>query len=321
MQNYLIPKCNGISNNIVQPLLNHISNPQFVFISKQRYLQLIHDIGDVLKSIDYAFIKGDTLSLLAYGKVGVRVFSDIDILIPRDSICVLEKAIISKGYETNLSQLDKRKARIICLSSSHQLMPYRKKIKNLNIEIDLNFELFWGEYTNNNIDISEFLSDVIYVKIYDQFIKTLPPLKAMIQLILHHYKEMNSIYHLTSHDCINYNMFKDVYFLWKNNEQDISLKKLYDISVKYNIIPFVFYILYYTNEIFDDSKLKKYVEAFKTSEGIKLLDCYGLADKERKPWKIEFKTRLETKNLYDFIKDDLTDYDIKKLKRNRRIFG
>ena len=48
---------------------------------------------------------------------------------------------------------------------------------------------------------------------------------------------------------------------------------------------------------------------------------YGLAEKERKPWKVDFQTRLETDNLYELIKDDLTEEDIEKLERNRRIFG
>ena len=147
-------------------------------------------------------------------------------------------------------------------------------------------------------------------------VRVLSPLKAMIQLILHHYKEMNSIYHIAEHDCIKESMFRDVYYLWKNNSDAISLEKLYELSLEYEIIPYVFYILYFTNKIFDDQKLSRYVEAFHTQDGFDLLDYYGLAVRERKLWKVDFHTRLKTNKMYDLIKADLI-----KLERNRKIFG
>ena len=116
-------------------------------------------------------------------------------------------------------------------------------------------------------------------------------------------------------------MFKDVYYLWKNNQEAISLEKLSAVSSEYEIIPYVFYILHFTNWIFKDTELQKYVETFRNLEGESLLDYYGLAEKERKPWKVDFQTRLETENLYDLIKNDLTELDLAKLERNRKIFG
>ena len=102
--------------------------------------------------------------------------------------------------------------------------------------VDLNFDILWGEYNGKRIDIEGFISDAIEVEIYGIKVKTLPPLKALIQLILHHYKEMNSIYHLAGHNSITYSMFRDVYYLWKNNASVISLEKLYVLSEKYQII-------------------------------------------------------------------------------------
>lgn len=290
---------------------------------KKTLLRIIYQrfssILDEIAHLPYAILKGESLSLQAYGELGLRHIGDIDILVDRNYLRIFEMKLSENGFAAqNISRAD----RIMMLSSSHQVIPWSKEVyPHVDIIIDLNFDIFWGEYSGKRINIDEFLSDINYVDIYGIQVKILPPLKSMIQLILHHYKEMNSIYHLAGHDSINYTMFKDVYYLWKNNQEAISLNKLYAISSKYEIIPFVFYILYFTNIIFADSDLNKYVEVFKTAEGIELLDWYGLANNERKLWKIDFKKRLETDNLYEIIKDDLTEADIEKLERNRRIFG
>lgn len=148
----------------------------------------------------------------------------------------------------------------------------------------------------------------------------MPPIKAMIQLILHHYKDMNSIFLLATRKSIKYDMFKDVYYLLKNNLDAIPLDRLYAMSAEYEIIPCVFYVLYYTGQVFDDEIFKQYIEAFRTPKGEALLNCYGLCAKERKEWKCDFKTRLEADNLYDLIKDDLTEKDHEKITINKRIF-
>ena len=75
-----------------------------------------------------------------------------------------------------------------------------------------------------------------------------------------------------------------------------------------------------TGQVFDDEILKQYIEAFRTPEGEFLLNCYGLCTKERKEWKYDFQTRLEADNLYELIKDDLTEKDQEKITINKRIF-
>ena len=62
------------------------------------------------------------------------------------------------------------------------------------------------------------------------------------------------------------------------------MNKLYKISSEYEIVPYVFYILYYTGQIYHDEILQQYIEAFKTPKGQALLNCYGLCAKEQKEW-------------------------------------
>ena len=131
---------------------------------------------------------------------------------------------------------------------------------------------------------------------------------------------MNSIFLLATEKCFKVDMFRDIYNLLKNNSKDISLDALYTVSAEYGIIPYVYYVLYYTSLLFHDELLKKYTDAFATEEGEALLDAYGLDMQERRKWKVDFQTRMDKDNLYNFIKDDLTDRDIRKIAINKKVF-
>ncbi|MDR2570286.1 MAG: nucleotidyltransferase family protein [Oscillospiraceae bacterium] len=273
-----------------------------------------------IENIPYIHMKGEVLSLQAYNLLGVRHIGDFDFLVPRINLKEIEMKLDQCGFvETNTSRVHK----ITMLSASQQVAPWIKPLpftKTKSIEIDLNFDVFWGEYAGKRIDISEFVSGYIYMDIYGCKVKALTPLKSMIQLILHHYNDMNSLYLLSVTKSIKYSMFKDVYNLFKNNLDTITIESLYKLSEKYEIIPYVYYVFYHTGLLFADDDLKKYIAAFKTSAGEALLNFYGLHDHERRHWKVDFKTRLESDNLYNYIKDDLTEKDIEKIELNKRIF-
>lgn len=274
-----------------------------------------------LYNIQNAIVKGGALSNLCYNNPNERFSNDIDILLPRHLLKKADEILVQNGFgQKSKNPAEKRKNQILCLSASHQTLPYSKNLDNYLISIDLNFDIFWGEYEGKRVDMDEFLSDTIEMDIYGIKVKTLPPLKAMVQLILHHYKDMNSIFLLATRKSIKYDMFKDVYYLLKNNLTDISLAKLYSMSAEYEIIPYVYYVLYYTGKIYDDKILKEYIEAFRTPEGKALLNCYGLNGAERREWKYNFKTRLESDSLYELIKNDLTYKDIEKIALNKKVF-
>ena len=286
----------------------HYRNKQYYSLFKK-----ILDSG--CENLNYSVVKGDALSKLAYGRVNQRFYNDVDVIVSRANLKELNYILFKCGYE---QREHSREENILFLSASHQTLPYTCKHNYLTI--DINFDILWGEYEGKRIDIEEFLSDTIEMEIYGVKVKTLPPLKAMIQLILHHYKDMNSLFLLATRKSIRYDMFKDVYYLLKNNLDAIPLDKLYAMSAEYEIIPYVFYVLYYTGQVFDDDLLKQYIEAFRTPEGEALLNCYGLCEKERREWKCDFKTRLDSDNLYDLIKEDLTERDKEKIAINKRVF-
>ena len=286
-------------------------------ICKIRFKYLCNFFCDI-KTYPYAIVKGEALSMLAYKQPSARHLGDIDILSTSKKLNALTDILKKFRFSPITSS---REEHVMMLSTSHQIKPWIRDISPWGkIEVDLNFDIFWGEYECKRIDIEEFLSDTTEMEIYGVKVKTLPPIKAMIQLVLHHYKDMNSLFLLATRKSIRYDMFKDVYYLLKNNLDAIPLNKLYALSSEYGIIPYVFYVLYYTGQVFDDDVLKQYIEAFRTPEGDALLNCYGLCKKERHEWKFDIKTRLDSDHLYELIKDDLTERDREKIAINKRVF-
>lgn len=279
----------------------------------------VRKIVDVLPdNIPYAIVKGAPLSMLAYNSCFRRKIGDVDFLVSRESVGKVTQVLEENGFHT---EYQSREDKLIALMYSHQTRPFVKNTPLWKTYIDVNYDIFWGEYEGKRINMDEFLRDSIEIEVAGCRVKTLNPLKTMIQLVLHHYKEMNSLYHLAIHNSITMSMFADVYNLLKNNISDVSIDNLYRLSKEYGIVEYVFYVLFYTSELFRDSILKKYVDCFRTEKGEHLLSCYGLCERERKEWKCDFQTRLAAKDLFSLIKDQLSLEDMEKINRNRLVFG
>lgn len=261
----------------------------------------------------YAIIKGEPLSLLAYGKTGMRISNDIDLLIAKENVKDAGKILMRHGF---CQDAHDRESEIMMNNFSHQTLPFRKFLGAINIEIDLNHSVFWGEYKGDKNVVDIFLEDVNALYIYNYRIYTLSPMKSLVQLLLHQYKDMNSIYLLSTRKKYNLRAFKDIYNLLKRNLEKIDILEFSAFCKKMNICPYIFYGLYYTYHIFPDPVLKQFMDACETAEGVKLLDYYGLFAEERKLWKVDFETRLQSTDLFQLIEADLTQSDLRRIEYN-----
>lgn len=268
--------------------------------------------------VEYAVVKGCPLAYYKTGSPGSRLSSDIDILISRRDIDKVTGLLEANGFRS--SYVLSRKERIMLVSNSHQIPAYFKSLGKCNVQMDVNFDLFWGEYKGKRIEVSEFLNGTVELDIFGCRIRTLPPLKCMVQIILHHYKEANSLYHLTGHIAIRRRMFEDIYVLCKRYPEELSVDRMYEVCDRYGILPYAYYMFYYTRQVYDDAALDGYLEALCTEEGRRLLGCYGLSDQERRAWRISFSERLDA-DLSKMIESELSLEDREKLERNRGLFG
>lgn len=291
---------------------------QQLFCGMIFYSSLI-EMENELNAINYVIIKGEPLSMLAYGCYGNRSSHDIDILIERKDISIVNQILNNHGFY-QLERALSRQERIYA-NQAHQTFSYIKKVAENTIVIDVNVDIFWGEYEGKRVNISDFIKNSVEMNIYGFKAKVLRPMEALVALSLHHYKELNSLHQLARGEHpYKPKLFNDIYYLIKNNSC-ISAQAFYDICCVYGIIPYAYFVLYYTNKYIGNEVLSDYLTLFETAEGINLLECYGLTNRERKKWRISFEDRIQATNLFEIIKEDLSQEDIHKIRLQKKIFN
>lgn len=280
---------------------------------------LCKNLFNRILDIPYAVVKGEALSFQAYGKLGYRKSSDIDILVDRKHLIKVENFLCNVGFQP---AIESRRKKIAINSLSHQTVPWKKQVSDfLEVNIDLNHDIFWGEYTGKRIGIDEFVSDAVITQIYGQNVKILTPEKAFVQFILHCYKDMNSIYLLATRKNNFPKTCRDIYaFIYRFQNNNWKDNRLYNICNKYEILPYAYCVLYHVSVFLKDDNLFKLTKTFETDLGNELLNKYGLSKKEQKTWKYDIKTRLTCQRPIELIKDQLTENDIKKIEYNNMLF-
>ena len=140
----------------------NLKRSKFYYFCSFPFLEKLNNLD-----MQYAIIKSEPLSMYAYEAYGQRIFGDIDILIARQNLKLADDCLKQSGfYQTTNDSKKLREYKIFSLSSSHQTVPYKRLVEKYFIEIDINFDILWGEYTGKRIDISEFLSDSVEMSIY-----------------------------------------------------------------------------------------------------------------------------------------------------------
>ena len=282
----------------------------------------LQPLFEALSSVRYAVVKGEVLSQQIYGVPDRRKSNDIDILIDKRNVKFLEKQLINLGFEQKLPEdtAEARRNRVLCMAYSHQIPSYHKEKFGFHFNVDVNYDIFWGEYEGQRCDIDEFLSDTMDMEIYGVMVKTLPIEKAFVQLVLHHYKEMNSLYHLSQCNTIRTYMFKDIYDMIISNAETLSTEIVYRLSRQYLIEKYMYYMLYYTGRTYENIVLEKYMRMLMKYKDCELIESYGLCDSERKKWKIPFDERLENDGIHVYIQQNLDSADAKKVETNLGLF-
>ena len=272
-------------------------------------------------NIPYAVVKGAVLSNSAYHDPFSRHSGDIDILINKDNIEIVKTILFEEGFIQGKFdgfgiQPFTRQELLFHTAMSHQTAPFIKESGNKfcpYIDVDVNFDIMWGE-SGCKTDMKYVLEHIEASSVCDVNIKKLCAEMEFIALCLHHYKDMNSLYLLYDRG-FSLDHFCDIFYYIKNCNLDP--KVLYKFCTKLDVCEYIYYCLYYTDLIFDDDKLKEYMGFLYSQKAMFLINNFGLTANERKPWQIDFFTRLFDVNLREYLDNNLSQEELNKIKVNQ----
>ena len=251
----------------------------------------------------------------------MRRSGDVDILMCRENVEEVKQYMENIGFIQGRITQDgiqpfSRKELLFQSSKSHQIAPFVKYCGEqfkMNVEVDINLDIMWGE-SEEKADMGFVLENTDKTIVCGTEIKKLTNEMEFIALCLHHYKDMNSIY-LLSKRKLSLSLFLDIYLFIKN--ANLNVRKLYTFCVRLNVTQYVYYCLYYTDLIFDDDKVKKVAEVLKTPEAEKIIDYFGLTEKERHKWDIDFVDRLFETDINKYFEKVLTPNQQSKIEINK----
>lgn len=295
---------------------------EIYMIGRKMLYRELEPVWEAMSGINYAVVKGEALSQQIYGDPGMRRSGDVDILIDKDDLRKLEQLLCNEGFEQHVpsGSNEARKNRILCLAYSHQIPSYHKDKLWTRLNVDVNYDIFWGEYEGQRYPIKKFLDDVIETEIYGSRVKVLTIEKAFVQMILHHYKEMNSLFILYYRNCIRTKLFKDIYDMLRLNREVLDVKCIERLCEEYEIGAYVYYLLFFANKVFPNEVLPGILAGLEMYRSEDVLNGYGLNSKERKKWKIPFEERLDNNRLGEMIAGEMTGEDWKKIELNHHVF-
>ena len=318
----ILHNCTYLSQSIYPSLQDKLLDVTSAIAVKERYNHA-KPLFEALQYLPYAVIKGAVLSNQIYGSPSIRISGDLDILLHRHDLDYAKQVLLDSGFVQGRVVNNEiipftRKELIFQASQSHQTAPFVKATGNKlcpYINYDLNTSVFWGEY-EHECDMNLVLSETQNASIYGIPIKKLSPEMEFISLCLHHYKDMNSIY-LLAIGSLKLSLFCDIYYYLKN--VSLNTDKLFYLSNKLNAVPYIYYCLWYTNQLFDAAFLASTISKFESPEGISLLSSFGLTNNERHEWNIDFLYRLFSPSFRVDFYSTLSEKERKKIEMNHML--
>lgn len=229
----------------------HVFKKEFVFLVEQCQLNNLHIIP----------VKGVSLIQRIYDNPGERTLNDFDFLLPTDERGRLIKTLVKCGYVEG--ELDeyltikpiRRKSSIYTKLFTDGLDPFYKIVNNKTFMCDVRMRI------HGNADIVRAMIQHAY---YNEGAKRneLSIEDELIYLSEHLYREATSIASIYNKKDLILIKFIDIYNFFKKYEYKIKSEKVIETARKYDLEASVFFTFYYLNEIYQDSRLCKFVNEF-----------------------------------------------------------
>ncbi len=133
--------------------------------------------GNGISVIPY---KGPTLTVYAYGDIGLRQFGDLDFIIRREDVLRAKQLLLSEGYTPEYSLPPDQEAAYLASECEYNFFDHRRKIL---------IELHWDivqKYFSCHFDVNKLWEDLKSVSLLGREVTTVSPEQLFLILCLHH---------------------------------------------------------------------------------------------------------------------------------------
>ncbi len=206
-------------------------------------------------NISIAPVKGGYLIDNVYKNRKIRTTNDIDILIRRNDIRIIDEIMKSFGYKqgdykraTNSILLPNTKKKMLYKTKMYNLLPYNKinyDIPNKTVIFDFSFAL---DFTLDTKPVEEMLNMAIQT---ENGLELLPE-HFLVHMCCHHYREASNVAWILIGKDLNLIKFCDVReFILQKMDAD-SIAKSIRFCKKHSLEKAMYFTIYFTREIYND---------------------------------------------------------------------
>ena len=207
------------------------------------------------KGIIIAPVKGGYLIDNVYRNRMIRKTNDIDLLIMRKDIRLVEQLMFENGYkygewdkETNTVIEPDSKKKILYKTKMYNLLPFVKidySVPNRTVIFDCSFAL---DFSLNLEPVNEMLNETIETPCGHELL----PEHFFIHMCCHHYREASNVAWFLLGKDLNLIKFCDVREFVLQKMDKSSLSKAISFAKKHNLQKAVYFTVYFLREIFND---------------------------------------------------------------------
>ena len=284
--------------------INSLNELSFMLRIRE-YKKLIGTLED--NDVNYALVKGIYIGKKAYNNPFDRVSNDMDFLVQYEHVPIVEQILLEAGYKqaylaaSGLQEYT-RESKIFYIMNTHSIAPFRKVSNNVLYEIDVNFYAHMEK--EKTIPAADFLKEKRHIDLFGQKVSVLDDTFAFLYVLLHHYRESNSIYHIYCGQDFNLLKACDIYFSYMRCRIDKT--RLFDLINKYGLSNEFLNITNSVRKIFGDFLIDEVDHAlYKDVRGSNSIK-----------WPIDLPNRLELANRFDLVKESLDNLNKNILDKN-----
>ncbi|MNB80289.1 hypothetical protein D3C75_270480 [compost metagenome] len=233
------------------------------YLKNTEHLKHTINVCNQLKArgVRYVLLKGITLAIQHYEDIGIREFSDTDIMVHTSQLQEAVNAIKELGYlQGGFDEQKKdvvpasRKEIITSPLTSHEVVPLRKRVKHdfMSVhEVDVQFSMDLMSSNRTDELVEEILNNAVVLNVEDNDIATLNPYDDLLYICIHYFKEATGEFDVKLYKDLGLYKICDLFQIVSKGEIDWNI--FIRLVLERGLQKAVYFAFFYLNEIFGET--------------------------------------------------------------------